>query len=239
MILCALDVEATGLDVEKDHITEIGYIIYDPKVHKPYKLNSDLIHIPEDVKLTPENFKVTGITRGHVDSGIPIEQAIEQLHEELDFWKVDYIVAHNAEYDRAMVERVGFRKMSWLCTMEDIDYDPVVFKSRNLTFVAGTLGFVNMYAHASLFDAVTCKRVLDHFDLENVIARSKLEYLYLKADVTFNTKELAKQAKYRWDGEKKIWWKKVKEDKLDAEYNLGADIGFKISRLPKEFTPCS
>lgn len=234
MRLCALDVESTGTVPGKDFITEVGYVIWEVGVTKPYRLNSEIVTIPAEVEITNTIFKLTGVTRNHTNSGVSIENVVENLHDELDYWDVEAMVAHNAPFDKSMMEAAGFREMNWLCTMRDIEYCPITFKSKSLTFIAGTLGFVNMYPHSALFDAVTCKRVMDHYDVEQIVRNSKIPSIFIKAKTVApkydggESKDKAKSLGYRYDGNTYTWWKEIKENEYPVELAKADEICLSI-----------
>jgi DNA polymerase III epsilon subunit-like protein len=241
-VLCGFDIETTGFDKEKDHITEIGWVIKRWREPKPIELKSFFVQgateIPDDVraitKITPEFLKYAGHS--------PLD-VYSYLMQDLVKYKVQYLVGHNSEaFDIPFLVRYAERRgvqaierikeTRSLDTMVDIDY-PLEFTSRSLVAVCATLGFCNPFAHAALFDAFATLKVLDHFSLEHVIGRSLEPWVVLRAMVKppYNDNaprgeketDKAKARKFRWqdcgDGKEydKCWVKRVKKSEVAKE----------------------
>lgn len=65
---------------------------------------------------------------------------------------------------------------------------------------------------------VECFNRCSHFDesLEKAITRSQSPQIELKAIVSYDNRQLAKDAGFQWDCDRKIWVKKVREcDRLN------------------------
>lgn len=222
MRVCGIDLETTGLDFEKDHITEIGWIIKDIGDPKPFVTKSSFIWPEETIIISDEIKELTKITEQHIAlGGRTFRSVVQEIGEDLLRLKVDYIVAHNgANFDKPMLSRYAKRKgieiafrAPWLDTKHDIIY-PARW-STSLTYVAAELGFLNPFPHSALFDVATMLKVLEHYDINQVIARSKEPWVVLKACVTYEDREKAKKKRFSWEqcGDKtypKTWVKRVK-----------------------------
>lgn len=230
--ICGFDIETTGLDFEKDHITEVAYVIKDVGDHKPLCIESKLVAIPSEFQLSREIVELTGITDKHMAEAYvsPLE-ALVQFSDDLVTYEVDYVVAHNgANFDRPFINAVSKRfdqgvghweQLDWLDTRADVVY-PASFTSHRLTHLAAEYGFVNPFPHQALFDVMTMFKVLEHQDLEAVIQRSKEPWLTLLATLSYDRREEAKKLRYRWesDGYKtypKTWVKRIKAGDLLKE----------------------
>ena len=64
MILLSLDFETTGLDVEKDRITEVGAVLYSTGLDQVLETAGYLVN-PE-IPISAEITKLTGITNSMV-----------------------------------------------------------------------------------------------------------------------------------------------------------------------------
>ena len=220
MRVAGVDIETTGLDPEKDQITEIGWAIMDvPLGGKPLKVESHLCLI--DGPVPDEITKLTSITTSMlVEFGIPLGLALRELEMAIKSHKVDYVVAHNGNrFDRPFLEKAGLEvSIPWLDTME-IDYGT---RHRNLTYLAAVHGFVNPYPHAALFDVMATLKVLSFQDLDKFIAGSKLPWVVIRAMVSYDDRDMAKARGFSWqdiDGKiyQKCWVKKVKADEVATE----------------------
>lgn len=244
MRLCGIDLETTGLDFDKDHITEIAWIIKDFKDPKALVQRSSLIY-PKFDAVSAEITELTKITHRHlVRGGSSFESVVADLEYDLTELEVDYIVAHfGNNFDRPMllscmkrngVEAVKISTMPWLDTKADISY-PKGW-STSLRYVAAELGFLNPFPHSALFDVATMLRVLEHYDINEVIARSKEPTLVIRALTKYDDRELAKKARFRWEslGDKtypKCWVKRIKASELSKEK---ADVTFEIVIIEEE-----
>lgn len=258
MRLCAIDLETNGLDFESSWITEIGYVIKDYGSPKPLVLGSHAIAPDADIPaghISEEITQITGITEEHLrEVGVSLHDALEELCEHLEGLGVQYMVTHNGQnFDEPMlaahIKRLGLEdvaaplmRLPWLDTQHDVVYPK--HWQRNLVSVAANHGFLNPFPHAALFDAYTCFKVLEYADLEQVIARSKMPWVVLRALVTppyddprpagQKESDLAKARRFGWqscgDGRvyEKMWVKRVKEDEVAKEMQ---EAPIKIVRL--------
>ena len=119
-----VDVETTGLDTEADEIIEVALLPfdYDPAtgeiitVHEKQAL--DELRNP-GIPITSESSQVHGITDDDVKGKVVDEARLKALVAEADL-----IIAHNAAFDRPMLERVWpcFAGKPWACSFADIDW---------------------------------------------------------------------------------------------------------------------
>lgn len=139
-------------------------------------------------------------------------------------------VAHNAAFDRAFVQsrfdELGIEMPGrWACSMKHIDWEKHGFRTRALNYLAADHGFVNPFAHRAMFDCATTLRVCEPY-FEELCTRSYLrEYKLLAQGAPFETKDILKRRKYRWDPEQRVWYKVLLEDRLQEERDfLEAEI---------------
>lgn len=245
--LLAIDIETTGLDWTKDKILEIGWVIKDWQM--PKHLGTGSYFVKEDGQdvftVTKEITKLTGVTEAVWKAyAHDLTFVAGRIGEDIRRFGVDYIVAHNGgDFDRPFltevfkrgaVDGVALFNLPWLDTRSDIQY-PESFGNRSLINVAAHLGFINPFPHSALFDAATCLKVIDHYELPDIIERAASQWVFIEAIVTFDHRQKAKSAKYSWEkiGDKynfpKKWVKRVKEIDLEAETELAAKLEFNFS----------
>jgi DNA polymerase-3 subunit epsilon len=229
MIICALDLETTGLDPEKDQVTEVGAVLWDTEINQPIKFFNKLLKIKGSV---PELIvKLTGIT----------DELLDMYGESPDDVWADFInfkneaemfMAHNAPFDRAFTEnQIGedsFRL--WIDSSVDVDY-PESITTRKLTHLAAEHGFVNPFAHRAMTDVLTMCQVVSQYDWETTIKNAKTPNVAMRAMVTYDQNQKAKGAGYRWDSTRKFWIKNVKEHRVNEEINKCLQLGFTSKRL--------
>lgn len=212
-----LDVETTGIDANEDSIIEVGLLEFGlPEGEdQPHILN--LYGALEDPgrPLSPEIQKITGlkdeILQGHHIAWDYVRGLME---------RASVIVAHNAAFDRSFMEkRPELQGLSchWACSMKHIDWEAKGFRTRALNYLAADHGFLNPFAHRALFDcATTFRLVAPH--LQELVQRSYLkEVRVLATSAPFETKDKLRENRYRWDNQKRLWFKDILEDGLDAE----------------------
>lgn len=245
MLICGLDLETTGLDPKKDHITELGYVVKEPAAPKAGILRTELLYNEIDygaTPISPEIEALTKISNEHLRVwGRPPMHILHQFL--LDTEKVDYFIAHNGmNFDRPfLLEKLRMHGLTeahpvwdptrWLDSMRDVEHG---FKSNNLTYIAAEHGFLNPFPHAALFDVCTMLKIVEKHDLLEIIARAKIPWVVCRAMTTYDQRDLAKVRCFRWqdagNGKEytKCWVKLVKADKVESEQAEAEKLGFKV-----------
>lgn len=239
MNLLGIDLETSGTDPLKDRIIEFGCVLYDWDDRMPMQLMSELVdpamENPE-WQLPKEIVEITGITLHALDRYGRYEKDVLAEVDDMAGY-ADYAVAHfGNDFDRPFVEeayrRCGlpiFEVQGWIDTAVDVKY-PERIKTRNLRHLAAEHEFLNPLCHRAVFDVLTTFKIMENYDLDAIIARSKEPMVYLQALVSFDEKEKAKERGYRWYAPGKIWWRSFKSS--DAEVEV-AECGFKTNRLER------
>jgi len=200
-----VDTETTGLDTANDKIIELGFVAF------AYDAGSGRI------------YNILHSYDGFEDPGVPLSEVVKNLtgisdemvagqrldDGEIEQWlqKADLIIAHNAGFDRQMMERrlpLAVNK-AWACTFSDIDWDVEGIASRKLDYIAYRLGYF-FEGHRAVIDAQATLHLLSkalpvsgkagmHLLLEN--ARNKQRRLFA-AGAPFDKKDELKERGYRW-----------------------------------------
>lgn len=230
MIICAFDLETTGLSPETDTITEVGAILYDTETNSPVKFFSKLIAIDRPI---PEVIvELTGITdvllAKYGEAPSKVWREFEEFIEPAELF-----LAHNAPFDRGFVEKIipdmADPKL-WIDSCVDVEY-PDHIKTRQLTYLAADHGIVNPFSHRAVTDVLTMLRVVSNYNWEEIISNAKTPNVTMRAMVTFNDNQKAKTAGYRWDSERKFWIKSIKETRTNQETLKCRDLGFLSKRI--------
>ena len=231
MRILGLDLETSGLDPIKNYITEIGAVLWDTATQKPiYIFNEYLKTRGTFEPVSKEITQLTGITNDHLlEFGVEPTYALNLLRELSK--KAEYVVAHNGTlFDKPFLDtamdKMNLAKVTkpWIDTKIDVPY-PDSITTRKLTFLATEHGFVNPFAHRAILDVLTMLKVLSHYDIDEVAATSKVPTINIRAMVSFEDKDKAKERNYYWDGDKRIWFKAIKENLLTKEME---DADFKV-----------
>ena len=116
------------------------------------------------------------------------------------------------------------KPLPWIDTRFDIPYPKQMF-IRNAEYVEAQHSLVNPFPHRAVFDVMTMLQLLAKYDIQEVAARSKSPTILVKAQVSKDDREKAKQRGYRWEKETTSWVKHIKEIDLETER---ADAGFQV-----------
>lgn len=225
MLVAGIDFETTSVDPETCYPTEVGVVLWDPKRDKIIETISQLIFVPIDDVIT--NQAITGIDQEMVTQyGWKIGDIRSMLVNRLD--GADWLMAHNADFDRTILNRIIPIDKPWIDTMTDLPY-PENFKTRSLPYLAVEHGFMNPFSHRALFDVITMIKIASQYNFEEILTYAKSPTMWLQAVVSFDDKELAKAQHFIWDPTNKFWVKQIKEFNLDYEESK-AD--FNIDLLP-------
>jgi DNA polymerase-3 subunit epsilon len=221
-----VDFETTGLDPLTCGPVEVAAVVVEPDSDRVIASVSTVIY-EMDYGATPLSDEVSALT-GLTDAdllrhGIPAIAALSQLEYLVKQHKVTHVVAHNGEgYDRKIMRRFcpPLAELPWVDTITDVPYPN--FSSRKLIYLAAEYGFVNPFPHSALGDCLTVLRILRAFPWKVVEERSRSPFVFVRADVSYDDRQLAKDQRYFWERFDdftlpKAWIKRLKECDLAAE----------------------
>jgi len=215
-----LDVEATGLDRTQDRIVELGMLAfeYEPRSGRVLRV-LDVFDELEDPGM-PIPGASTAV-HGICDEMVRGKRIDDALVEEL-VSDAAIVIAHNAEYDRAMVEkRFGcFSELPWACSAREIPWRDLGFASNALGHLALASG-IFFEAHRAVVD---CRALLEVLArplpadtgpagqpaLASLLTRAaRADFKLWALQSPFDRKDLLKARGYRWysgeEGGLKAW----------------------------------
>lgn len=222
-----LDTETTGKVEEPEAvIIEVGVILYSLEKGTPVRSYSTLIRRePGTIKdaLIP---RLTGIWDDDLDLGLHPQVAWEVVAKMMV--KADVVIAHNVAFDRVMCERdrvyVDEVKLymltprPWVCSMTQIEWpDREPGASKSLAAAALHYGVGVVAAHRALTDCDILSRTFSRLkelghDLQELVANAMVPRTKVKALVSYDNRQVAKDHGFAWDGEKKMWWREVTDE---------------------------
>lgn len=221
---CALDVETTGLDYREHSVIELAMQRFRADASGRIVDVGPSFRWLEDpgVPIAPEITALTGISDQAV-SGRRICDA-EATSLILD---ADFMVAHNAGFDRPFVEKrlPSAAGRPWICSMREIDWRGRGFEGRVLSHLLLQMGWF-YEAHRADADVTALLHLLDHHApdgsgtaLGEAIGRAvRPAWIVEAVRAPFHAKDRLKARGYRWNGEKRHWWREVPHDQFDEEF---------------------
>lgn len=223
--LLVLDTETTGLDHGRDRIIELAMLrlAWNPVTGLPEgpvrvfdQLEDPGFPIPEDAK------RITGIS----DADVAGQRLDEALVAEF-LQGVDWVIAHNAGFDRPFAERriPAFAALNWGCSFADLDWKKFDESSAKLESLALSLGLF-YDAHRAETDCHALLRVLlepraqagGANALSLLLQQAQAPSYRLQATgAPFDAKDALKARNYRWNAEQKVWGTTVSGDEALAQ----------------------
>lgn len=234
-----LDTETTGLEVGRDKVIELAMVAFEydlqGNVYRVLRTSSQL----EDPgrPLPAEIVSLTGLTDEDL-AGQSISDT--EVAEFLD--QVRLVIAHNAGFDRPFVERrlPQFANLPWACSISDVGWRDLGFSSSSMDYLAYKHGFF-FDGHRALVDSLAGVQILA--SSENGTGRTALGLLRENAllnsvrlwaeNSPFESKDVLRERRYRWNPEARAWWTEVPEEQHEAELEwLAANVYKRQVELP-------
>lgn len=223
-----VDTETTGVDVAKDDILELALLPFTFTRDGIFQVLPGLNYLNDPGRPLDDKIRsITGITNEELKG-----QSINVDEVDTLVKTVDIVVAHNAGFDRKVVERwmPVFATKPWACSQQDVpwrtEFDAV---TERLEALAMMLCGVFYDAHRALADCQIGVHVLATAqDQEGRSAWSRLYENAFKESLRiwavgspFSTKDKLSGRGYRWnggqDGRPKAWHKQISPEQLDEE----------------------
>lgn len=232
MLIASFDFETTGLDRNQDRVTEVGAILYTTTFKRVVMAES--FFVDNEVPVPKIITEKTKINKPMIDKfGLTPLDGLSRLQNYFDM--AEAILGKNIlEFDIPFYENWCLRdkeepiKKLYI----DLETDLIDTESKALSYMAADAGFLNPFPHAALADAWTSLRLfelnMDKYGLEKVIARAKESRVCLQARVSFETNYQAKERKYKWNSDRKVWYKICKESDVEIE---GKEAPFDVARI--------
>ena len=226
-----LDVEATGLSIGHDDVIQLALLPFEYEVSSGKILNIqkedafDGLREPR-IPISKEASLVTGITNEMV-----INKKIDSKEVEKIINSSDLIIAHNASYDRPMVEQHWdcFKNISWACTFKSIDWLEEGFSSAKLELLGMNYGWF-YDGHDAFNDCEACLALLSEtlpkknktvFSVLREYAASP-SFLIKATDAPYSKRNILRRRGYKWrpadllNG--KVWWTETNDYEEEVKW---------------------
>ena len=234
MIVVGLDIESTGLDKVKDRPIEIGVTLWTTKYNRGLDTRALLVQ-SDGVPVTEEITGITGITQGMIDSfGYTPEEAYDEAMYFVE--RADAIVAFNGiRYDIPMMHQWAKRIQKQFPDKLIIDPSTdLPMRSQELITMCAKMG-IYYDPHEAGADVGAMLRLMGKFDFNGVLARSKSPTVVVRSMQGRNENDKVKKHKFRWNPDRKIWWKAVKEiDLIDLQQAVNNEFEMQVLDLQPE-----
>jgi len=236
MKILAFDTETTGLpDDPLVSIVEFACALFDTESKRVIYTYSILVNTLDDEhKMSEGAYKVHGISEEQVKKyGRDPLKSFQLLADQIKH--SDAVMAFNAPFDQGMLERdlkrhqISCVEKPWICAMRDIEY-PDHVRGRNQGHIAADLGFVNPFPHVAIGDVLTMIKICQTLDVDwnALIETSKSPMIAVRAHVSYNDNQLAKDQKFYWNPTKKQWLKDIRTCHLE---DLRSKCDFSVTKI--------
>jgi DNA polymerase-3 subunit epsilon len=233
-----LDTETTGLDLERDEVIELALL--------PFEYERDtgrIVRIDRERALSAlrqpslpipvESARIHGLSdeqvAGHVIDPEQVRAAVEDAQ---------LVIAHNAAFDRPMVEKCWpiFEKKHWACSLVDIDWKRENLSTAKLDYLLMKQGWFHD-GHRALVDALAAVFLLTlplpvsgKRALAALLECARRPLYAVRAEETAFVQRAALKARgYRWDsGESrrtKAWWTLTSDPEREVAWLIAEIYG--------------
>ena len=223
-------------------VTEVGLVVWDTTLRAPIKLFGAVVDPGPTAIWEPGVEKINNLTPTICTNyGMADDKALKYV---LSWYgSADVACAHNGNvFDRPVLDtwaaKYGLdsqKSKIWIDTKCDIEISPR--DSTRLVYMAADNGFLNPFPHRAMFDVMTMLKILDKQDIDKVMEMAASPTVTVKALVSFDNNQLAKNRGFHseWyrnaDGSKgkfKHWSMSIKQIKLEQEREACRVAGFDI-----------
>ena len=210
-----MDVETTGLNKDKNEIIQIALrpFFVSPKTGEISGVKKSVAYLQEpsypleDIIIDITGFKDEDL-KGHA---IPWDKVARLLS------KCQFVVCHNAAFDRQWVEaalkkngEVVPSDVVWCCSMTQVDWTTICRASKALEVLCAWHGFF-YDSHNAVADVDATLHLLRKNSYMKEMLQNAMEsdYHVFAAGSLREENPLLKQRRYRWNPELTCWWKGV------------------------------
>jgi DNA polymerase-3 subunit epsilon len=234
MILAGIDMEATGLDKVKDRPIEVGVALWTTKFNRSLDTRAFLVQ-SDGVKVTDEITAITGINQGMVDKfGYTPEEAFDETLYFVD--RAEALVAFNGRrFDFPMFSAWATRLQKQFPDKLIIDpYEDLPMRGQELITMCAKMG-IYYDPHEAGADVGAMLRLIAKFDFDVVLNRAKSPVVVIQSLQHRSQNDKVKKHKFRWNPDKKIWWKAVKQiDLADLAKAVNNEFGMQETNYRPE-----
>mgnify|MGYP003667548833 CR=1 FL=1 len=231
-----VDVETTGLSTDQDDVIQLAMLPfeYEAASGRILTVRKDLAYeaLREPaVPISEEASLITGITGDMVSGKVIDPEVVTAIAAEADL-----VIAHNAAFDRPMVEKLWdcFAEKPWACTLSGIDWLDEGFSAGKLDYLGMQYGWF-YDGHQALADCEACLALLAQTlpnsgrQIMTVVREAAMreDFLVRAVDAPYDQKEKLKRRGYRWRPAEmpngKVWWTTTSDPEAENAW-LGEEV---------------
>jgi len=219
-----IDTETSGLE-ESAKVIEVGAVLYSVESQCVLQELATLLSAEENAAEPINRIKTQALREiAFTRSG---NHALEMLFAMSK--SADVYVAHNAEFDSKRVfgntDFLPLATLPWLCTMADFKWPLATREQGSLINLALDHGIGVASAHRALTDCRLIAALFDRMaDLPAMFQVAMRPKGLFQALVSYDEREQAKQAGFKWNGADKTWTRQIALE--DA-----AQLPFRVRRI--------
>jgi DNA polymerase III subunit epsilon len=213
MKVLIIDTETTGLDAKRDWVIEIGAILYSVPHRTTLFQFSTLLNAPNNAAEHINRIPAAVLPEICMNTQQVFIDTLQQLAQ-----AADYAIAHNATFDKQwfdgshlpILRNIAAEPLKWLCTLEDFTFPQQTRQGENLVSLALNHGIGVSSAHRALTDCQLIATLFDRMDdLQGMIDRADRPKALYRAHVSYEDRDLAKTAGFKWNAGSKIWTRRM------------------------------
>lgn len=215
--LLIIDTETTGFNPENDCVIELGAILYNVDYQTVIHQLSMLFPAPDNPAEKINRIPSSVLPTIDLDLQRSMLLTFEQMVKH-----ATYAIAHNAEFDRQWFNGRHLPQLTnedkpiqWLCTMDDFTWPQQNRPGESLVTLALAHGIGVSSAHRALTDCQLIAALFDRMEkdrLPEMIAAAARPKSCFQALVSYDARQLAKDAGFKWNPDRKIWTRKMVEE---------------------------
>jgi DNA polymerase-3 subunit epsilon len=212
MKLLILDVETSSLEPETGHLVEVGLVRWSVEHRTILSAASWVVAAPDNPAAAINGIPPAALAEGAAPAHVMA--TTKRWAESCD------VIAAHSDFDRKWFPDLG---RPWIDTAWDIDYPRAASCSgRRVVDLCLGHGLAVLDNHRALPDCLLLARLLERCgelgaDVEQLVRRAMRPKVKVVALVSFEEKEAAKAAGFRWDPHPvKAWWRMMAPEDVAA-----------------------
>lgn len=236
MIFAVTDVETSvageELDSHKDECCEFAIIVADWDTRDIICQYSQIYSVKNWNESSAEIHK---IPKELSDRYGLAEEELPKLGSIINLDEIEYVVAHNASYDKNVIKRYwpAFAEKQWICSWADFTHDKLNnVTSKRLSHLAADYEIIIPKWHRAHSDCAALLEIVFENNLDDAWKRKNLRRFEIvaKGEYQAGVPEKFKKRRWRWDPSNKTWTKhNTPSDELKSQVEFVKSIGFSVS----------